>query len=193
MAAVIRRSMKLAVAVSLGLLIGTVVLWAASYFTPVWLGYSERLAPAGDHRGVRWEVRCVRITSVRGKLALVDYQLLIDPKQPITSTWRFSTTTSDEFRRPIPTGSRDIGYLASHGWQAMGFELVTNPKIIVLPYAFLALLYSILPLAWLASRVRTRRRLARGLCPSCGYDLRATPAQCPECGALPKKDTAETS
>jgi hypothetical protein len=32
-------------------------------------------------------------------------------------------------------------------------------------------------------RRRRRRRRAAGCCPRCGYDLRATPQQCPECGA----------
>ena len=32
---------------------------------------------------------------------------------------------------------------------------------------------------------RRRKRRRQGLCPECGYDLRATPGRCPECGAVP--------
>lgn len=61
--------------------------------------------------------------------------------------------------------------------------------LLIVKYWLLVTLAAVLPAGWLALRWRRRRetrRHPRGLCASCGYDLRATPARCPECGADPQ-------
>jgi hypothetical protein len=78
-------------------------------------------------------------------------------------------------------------------WEALGFGFggssVGGPAYahrgwrITVPFWAIVFATCALPAAWL--RRKWRRRGASGLCARCGYDLRATPGRCPECGAVP--------
>lgn len=57
---------------------------------------------------------------------------------------------------------------------------------IVVPIWTIIAISAILPGIWLLRQRMLRRRRMAGRCATCGYDLRATPDRCPECGTVPK-------
>ena len=57
------------------------------------------------------------------------------------------------------------------------------------PHWLAAAACAALPLLWVVVRVGGRRSRRPGVCRGCGYDLRASPERCPECGArTPTRD-----
>ena len=67
---------------------------------------------------------------------------------------------------------------------------------LTVPYWVPLTLFLFLPVLRIGPWVRTRWRIRAGRCVGCGYDLRATPERCPECGAVagrpPSADSASS-
>ena len=55
------------------------------------------------------------------------------------------------------------------------------------PYWFVMGLAAVPPLVRHSALRKRRGQRSRGLCPACGYDLRATPGRCPECGEASRR------
>jgi hypothetical protein len=98
--------------------------------------------------------------------------------------WYYRTIIPLHFRGAIPDGARTI---RSHhlvhlcDFQYIGYYAAPNDwyYAIGLPLWFLAIVFAGLLFLSL-HKLKHRTRL--GCCTKCGYDLRATPDRCPECG-----------
>jgi len=84
---------------------------------------------------------------------------------------------------PVRTFWNRIGFHEFSGGLETSFGS-TSIKGIAMPAALPTLVLAILPGLWVGRAIRKLRRHKIGLCPNCGYDIRATPQRCPECGRV---------
>lgn len=84
--------------------------------------------------------------------------------------------------------------LASSGFTRVSITLGGSAFTYVqFPFWALVAASGVLPVSrWSVATIRTLRRRRLGLCRSCGYDLRASPERCPECGAAPARPSLRT-
>jgi hypothetical protein len=83
-------------------------------------------------------------------------------------------------------------------WRRRGFYYYRSDAFpgwtLIVPHWFGLLPMIPSPLAHAGRMIRRRRRLRRGLCPRCGYDLTANPSGvCPECGGPAPPPAADPS
>lgn len=162
----LRILLNAATVLSLVLCAVTAAAWVRSYQAHDWVWWpleNQGLLSIGTYRG--------------GLLAA----LLTDFLPPPAAGWLESAPLSyAEARGPQGTFFNRFGFALGY---FQGSEGVI-PRL-ACPFWFIILLTAILPAARLAGwrRRRARRlRLRPGLCQHCGYDCRATPDRCPECG-----------
>jgi hypothetical protein len=73
-----------------------------------------------------------------------------------------------------------------------GYSNLSDDALIVIPIWAIALTLFI-PSTLLAIGARRRPQDGTTSCPTCGYDLRATPDRCPECGSAPASGLPEAA
>jgi len=95
--------------------------------------------------------------------------------------WQFAGFSAAASHRPALSGLQvgRIRFAAGAHDESCKADL----RWLIVPYWSVAACTAALPAAWTTSRLHRVRATRNGRCAKCGYDLRATPNCCPECGA----------
>ena len=143
-------------ALSLLLFIATLVLWSADVLIP--------LGPSG------WPEKPV--SSTRFCAAMYDGTIMVSLLSPGMDNPQVHLNC--------------LGFRYDHTAAAASMrQLLTQigvARVVTIPCWFVLGAMLAAPLAFTLSAIRRRRRVREGLCLVCGYDLRASPERCPECG-----------
>jgi len=150
--ATVRRVFTIASALSLLLSVATVVLWVRSY------RFIDRLG---------WDQERVAAGSEGGELGVAVYW---NGARPHFIGW---TSVAGD-------GKSSARSISDSCFMGFGFFRQKVFSGVFVPHWFIAVAFLTLPLALRLSRSRSSTRA--GVCPTYGYDLRATPDRCPECG-----------
>jgi hypothetical protein len=182
----LRILLNVTTAMSLLLFVVTMILWARSHWVNDHLWLSPR-------RGVHYDI------SSRPGLILISRSALTGRTSDIYSDsldrgpgWSFESSALPKTRvSPFtPEGSH-------RAWQWLGFDHLAYVqnwpsyglrtfRRIIFPMWSAALASALPSIPPLVRIVRRKKWRSAGACPTCGYDLRATPDRCPECGTIPR-------
>ena len=160
---ILRGAVAAAMALSLALAAGSVWLWLVP---PHGTDY-RYFTPAGRYEVTKWAGARPAVS-----LEFISGQIGADGK------FRYDWMDSQwQTTHRLPLG-------VSLGLRPRNHPKKTRYFRVVVPCWLLTTLTGVPPLVWLGVRSAARlRRKDRGACPHCGYDLRASPDRCPECGA----------
>ena len=186
-----RRLVTLAAATSLLLCVATVALWVRSY----WASYGlfratdqdvERrsiVIGIGVARGIIGGSRSVLTMDRRGHFIHVNELLPPADAGPVFG-WSLYIRGGRAIAPVVPVTTW-LGFSYEKQSTRSGPSLQESLHASI-PLWLPVLLLLLPPAFWVTSPARRReRRLRLGLCATCGYDLRASPVRCPECGAAP--------
>jgi hypothetical protein len=158
--------------VVLAMCVGSAAVWVRSEFRYDYLSWCN-----GEGDGFVWIAQ-------KGGLVFARVSTASGKEYP---GWWFSTASENRYWFEIESALADmpepiLGFNMSR-------QLVHRPGytvwwIVVVPMWFVTAVFGVVPTGCVVRWMRFRRRMRAGLCRVCGYDLRATPARCPECGAV---------